>query len=73
VMPSLISELSDGSRLQYAVADFLTAKGKQLEGVGVKPDVPVELTRANLAGGTDPMLTAALHALSQPPSQESTP
>ncbi len=59
-LPSVVERLPGGVRLQYAVADFRTPKGKLLEGRGVIPDIPVELRRAELLAGKDPILEAAV-------------
>lgn len=63
VLPSNIEKLPGGVRFQYAIADFKTPKGVLLEGRGVVPDIAVELTRAQLLRGGDPMLDTALGAL----------
>ncbi len=63
VMPSMIIELENGAKLQYAVADFVTAGGTILEGRGVLPDLPVELTRDLLLSRGDAILQAAAAAL----------
>ena len=59
-LPSVVERLPGGVRLQYAVADFRTPKGKLLEGRGVIPDIPVELRRTDLLAGKDPILEAAV-------------
>ena len=58
-LPSALMKLPDGSRLQYAVADYRTAKGVLIEGRGVKPDVAVPVTRKELLAGKDPVLERA--------------
>lgn len=63
VLPSVIEKLPGGARLQYAVADFKTPKGVLLEGRGVLPNVPVELTRQLLLAGDDPVLTKSVSLL----------
>jgi carboxyl-terminal processing protease len=73
VLPSIVEELPDGSRLQHAVADFVTPKGVRLEGRGVTPDVTVPLTRESLLRDGDPILAAALAALAPPPPAEAQP
>lgn len=60
VLPSVIEKLPIGARLQYAFADFKTPKGVLLEGRGVRPNVPVKLTRRALIADPDPVLTAAV-------------
>ena len=62
-LPSVTRELPTGAILQYAVADFTTASGKRLEGVGVEPDIRVPLDRRSLLGGRDPQLAAAVAAI----------
>lgn len=65
VLPSVVERLPNGARLQYAFADFRTPKGVLLEGKGVKPDVVVNLTKESLSSGKDPVLEAAIEALSK--------
>lgn len=64
-LPSALMKLPDGSRLQYAIADFRTAKGLLLEGRGVNPDVVVLVTRKDLLAGKDPVLDRAVAVLLQ--------
>jgi carboxyl-terminal processing protease len=59
-LPSVAKELPTGAILQYAVADFVTAYGRVLEGQGVKPDIAARLDRRSLLAGRDPQLEAAL-------------
>jgi carboxyl-terminal processing protease len=67
VLPSNIEMLDGGLKFQYAIADFKTPKGVLLEARGVRPDVPVRLTRQSLAADQDPMITAAVKALARAP------
>lgn len=60
VLASTYSRLPNGDVLQYAVADFVTASGRTLEGVGVTPDEVTPITREALLAGQDPSLDAAL-------------
>lgn len=60
VLPAQWQKLPNGDVLYHAIADFITADGKVLEGVGVVPDQPVPLTRADLLAGRDPVLDAAI-------------
>lgn len=64
-LPSVVEKLPGGARLQYAFADFRTPRGVLLEGRGVIPDRPVELTRRALLTGRDPILDAAVQALTK--------
>lgn len=52
-LPAVTERLPNGDVLMYAVGDFVTSKGQQLEGVGVVPDETVEVTAAALAAGRD--------------------
>lgn len=62
-LPSMVEKLPDGSRLQYAFADFKTPKGTLIEGRGVVPDYPVALTRKALLSQQDPVLLKAVSVL----------
>jgi carboxyl-terminal processing protease len=55
----MIVLLPNGDRFQFAIANYIAAGGKPLEGVGVKPDVETPLTRADLLAGRDPAVEAA--------------
>ncbi len=59
-LPSVIEVLPNGDGFQYAVANYISAGGKPLEGRGVTPDVSVELNRADLLKGEDTPLNAAI-------------
>ncbi len=59
-LPSMATKLPNGDVLQFAVADFVTPEGNRIEGHGVVPDLPVELTPELLAREPDPVLAAAL-------------
>ena len=60
VRGSYLYPLSDGGSLQVSVLDYQAPDGKPLEGVGVTPDVPVELSLADLRAGIDTDIEAAL-------------
>jgi len=59
-MDGELESLPDGSVLLYAHGQTRTTKGYVVEGHGVKPDVPVTLTRRELLNGTDPDIEAAI-------------
>ncbi|HVY69682.1 MAG TPA: hypothetical protein VHH73_07110, partial [Verrucomicrobiae bacterium] len=59
-LPSFFEKLPAGALFQYAVGDFKTPAGHLIEGDGVTPDVPVQLTRASLLRGHDAQLDAAV-------------
>ena len=68
-LPSHIERLPNGDGFQYAIANYISASGRQLEGNGVIPDVEVALDQAALSEGLDPVLQAALDWLhGTPPS-----
>jgi carboxyl-terminal processing protease len=62
-LPSAAKELPTGAILQYAFADFVSADGHPIEGVGVEPNLSVKLNRRGLLAGRDPQLEAALRAI----------
>jgi carboxyl-terminal processing protease len=64
-LPSLIELLDGGAILQYVVADYTSPAGGSVEGKGVAPDVVVDETRADFRAGKDPVLAAAIAAVSQ--------
>lgn len=59
-LPSMVEELPNGDRLQYAIADLSGPAGRRIEGEGVTPDVLAPPTRERLLAGEDPALLAAL-------------
>lgn len=52
-------ELSTGFRLQTVLCDIVRINGKKIEGVGVEPDVKIQLKSAVLKTGKDNVLEAA--------------
>lgn len=72
VIVARFHRLPGGGRLEVPVEDYLGLDGQRLEGRGVTPDIPVELSLAALRAGRDPDLEAALHYLrvkAPPPPQ----
>ncbi len=59
-LPSVVELLPNGDRFQFAIANYISAGGKPLEGVGVVPDEITPLSRAALLEGRDPALDAAV-------------
>jgi carboxyl-terminal processing protease len=59
-LPAMTKRLANGDVLEYAIGDFVTSKGRSLEGVGVVPDEMQPLSLASLAAGRDDSLRAAL-------------
>lgn len=60
-LPSVIEILPNGDFFQYAVANYVSASGLELEGRGVVPDVVVTHTAEALRQGSDRPLEAALN------------
>lgn len=66
VLSSWFYSLPDGGELQLSLSDYVTPKGRRLEGTGITPDVPVAAMFDSIAGlraGRDLDLAAALAAL----------
>lgn len=63
VLPSIIERLSDNGELQFSIANYLTIKGRRLEGAGVKPDLTIEPKLADLKKGIDPDVASSLQML----------
>jgi carboxyl-terminal processing protease len=59
-LPASTKRLSNGDVLEYVVGDFVTSKGRSLEGTGVTPDEVQRLSAETLGRGQDATLTAAL-------------
>lgn len=55
-----LENLSSGSALKITVAKWLTPKDKTIDKEGIKPDIEIDLTDADLAAGRDPQLDRAL-------------
>jgi C-terminal processing protease CtpA/Prc len=55
--------LQDGSTLTVTIQLWKTGQGQEIEGVGLEPDLTVELDPAALAEGRDSQLQAALDYL----------
>ncbi len=59
-LPSFIIDLPNGDRFQYAIADYVTYKGRHLEGEGVIPDELAPHTLESMEAGVDAPLRAAM-------------
>ena len=59
-LPAVTTPLATGAVLVFPVANFLTNKGRSLEGNGVEPNFKVDLDRASLLKGKDPQIEKAL-------------
>lgn len=60
-----LEELSDGSSIKLTVARWLTPKNRQINVVGIEPDIKVELSEEDFNTGKDPQLDKAMEMLSQ--------
>lgn len=69
-----LRELSDGSAIYVTFARWLTPKGRLIEGVGLTPDIVVELTEEDIKRQNDTQLERALQhlesKLSEAPEQK---
>jgi carboxyl-terminal processing protease len=59
-LPSVFERLPNGDGFQYAIANYISEGGKQLEGTGVIPDEVAGPSRRALLDGRDPALERAL-------------
>ena len=59
-LPSAVEMLPNGDGFQYAFANYTSADGEVLEGIGVIPDIEVVPTREALLAGRDPVMEAAI-------------
>ena len=53
-----IQPLTDGSAIKYTIAKYFTPKGQDIHGVGVTPDITVEL---DFSGDTDNQLEEGIN------------
>ncbi len=60
----LISEFRDGSTLRITVAKWFTPSGRDVDEIGIEPDIFVELTTDDYLAERDPQLDAAVEFLS---------
>lgn len=56
-------DLKDGSSIKLTIAKWLMPKGGTIEGVGIEPDVKVDLTEADFNADRDPQLDKALEII----------
>jgi C-terminal processing protease CtpA/Prc len=64
VLGAVNFKVSGGYRLRLPVFGWYTSKGRSLEGNGVDPDVPVEISPDSLAVGQDNQMTRAIEIVS---------
>lgn len=65
VLVSVRRPLPDGGELSVSVYDYVTARGRRLEGQGVTPDETVDPTLPDLRQGRDTVLEEALEWIRQ--------
>jgi carboxyl-terminal processing protease len=56
--------LADNSSVKITIANWLTPKGEQIDGNGIKPDVEVKMTADDYDNGKDPQLDKAVEIIS---------
>lgn len=59
-LPSVIEKLPNGDGFQYAVGNYISQGGEELEANGVTPDFEVLSTKESLLEQGDPVLAAAM-------------
>lgn len=64
-LPALTKILPTGAVFLFPIANFKTPKGNFLEGIGVKPDLEVSLSRNLLLNDRDNQLAAAVAVINQ--------
>jgi len=60
---NVLHRLSDSSALYVTTARWLTTDHHPIEGVGLTPDIEVEITAEDIASGRDPQLESAIQYL----------
>ena len=60
---NIVRELSDGSAIVITKARWLTPNHHTIEGVGLTPDIEVNITADDIASGRDPQLESAIQYL----------
>jgi carboxyl-terminal processing protease len=63
VLASIERRLPDGGTLYLSIRDYVSARGRRLEGQGVAPSIAVALTLEDLRSGRDRDLESALEVL----------
>lgn len=58
-----LSQLKNGSHLKITVAKWLTPDGEQISGVGLEPDIEVEITEEDYQQDRDPQLQKAIEVI----------
>lgn len=58
-----LSEFSDGSSLRLTIAEWLTPKGRAIEGFGITPDIETSMSDEDRKANRDPQMDRALEEL----------
>lgn len=60
-----IEELTGGGAIKITIAKWLTPKGTEIDGVGLKPNIEVKMTEDDINNKRDPQLDAALKEITR--------
>jgi carboxyl-terminal processing protease len=60
-----VENLPGGAMLKVTIAKWLTPSGRQINGEGIKPDIEVKMSAADLSAGKDSQLDKAIEILSK--------
>ncbi len=55
--------MDDGSKIKISVAEWVTPAGEIIEGIGLEPDVEVEISDEDLEEEKDPQFDKALEIM----------
>jgi len=58
-----LEELQDGSSVKITVARWLTPKNRQINVIGIEPDIKIELTEEDFNQGKDPQLEKVIEMM----------
>jgi carboxyl-terminal processing protease len=58
-----VHDLSDGSELRVTIARWFTPNDREIHGVGLEPDIEIELTEQDILDERDPQLDRAIEYL----------
>lgn len=61
--------MRDGSSVKITIAEWLTPKGRLINGEGIAPDIEIELTKEDYENDEDPQLQKAVELLSENPKR----
>ena len=57
--------VDDAGAIRVTVARWLTPNGRQINGIGLTPDIPVEYTEEDFNAGRDPQLERAIQYIQE--------